>query len=249
MNLDNCKIIRFESVASTNQEALSLNAIEPLDEGTVILAWHQYAGRGQGKSKWESEAGKNLTFSLVLRPLFLPPARQFILNQAIALGIREGLARLINDDRFSIKWPNDIYYNAGKVSGMLIENQITGAFLVLSVAGIGINLNQEVFVSDAPNPLSLKNINGADFDSNIALKVCLRAIFKWYEKLKLQQFEQIRHTYLENLLGFGIPMKFGCASGTFSGVISGVDDYGKLIIERGNRHLQAFDFKEVSFLF
>ncbi len=249
MDLYSRKIIRFESVASTNSEAFRLNDLEPLGEGTVILAWHQYAGRGQAKTVWESQAGKNLTFSLVLRPLFLPPSRQFLLNQAIALGIREGISRLIHDEKFSIKWPNDIYYKGGKVSGMLIENQILGAAFGLSVAGIGVNLNQEVFVSDAPNPLSLKNINGGEYDSDTALEACLRAIFKWYEKLKDRRFEEIRQAYLEHLLGLGKTMGFACASGTFSGVIRGVDEFGKLVIERENGQKQAFDFKKVSFLF
>lgn len=243
------KIIRYESLASTNKEAFRLNALRRLDEGTVILARDQFSGRGQGQTSWESEAGKNLTFSLVLRPVFLRPARQFLLNQAIALGIREGIAGLTKNEKFSIKWPNDIYYQDGKVSGMLIETQIMGADFELVVAGIGVNVNQDNFFSDAPNPLSLKNISGVGFDLDLALKACITAIFKWYAVLKDGRFDEINQAYLKHLLGNGKPMKFACARGVFDGVITGVDTYGKLLIENEKGMSQAFDLKEVRFLF
>jgi len=242
------KIIRLDAVSSSNHEAFRLNALKPLDEFTVIITSHQYSGRGQGQTSWESEAGKNLTFSLILRPVFLPPARQFLLNQIIALGIRESISRLIHDERFTIKWPNDICYGKGKVSGTLIENQILGDCFELSVVGIGINMNQEVFVSDAPNPLSLKNINGGEFDLDLALEACLRAIFKWYEKLKDSRFDEIRQAYIEHLLGYGKKIKFASAEETFTSTIAGIDDFGRLVLEGENGIIQAFDMKEITFL-
>ncbi len=242
------KIIRYKALDSTNREAFRLDEKGSLSEGTVVLAESQLAGRGQGSTYWESAPGLNLTFSLVLRPVFLPPAQQFLLNQTIALGIRDSLSTFLFPERVSIKWPNDIYCRRGKISGTLIENRIMGHRFDLCVAGIGINVNQEVFTSDAPNPISLRNLTGKQFEPEEVLQRCLDAIGQWYEELRSEVIQKIQKTYLEHLMGLNKCMRFRAAQETFAGVITGVDLYGRLQILCENQQLQTFDIKEVQLL-
>ncbi len=248
MDLFNTKIIRLDVTDSTNREAFRLLESGSLAEGTVIVAESQSSGRGQGKTKWESAPGRNLTFSLVLRPLFLPPAQQFLLNQTIALSIRDSLAPFLFPERVSIKWPNDIYCRMGKVSGTLIENRIMGNQFDLCVAGIGINVNQEVFTSDAPNPLSLKNLTGIEYDLEDLLQSSLESIGRWYGWLSSGQSQKIQQTYLEHLLGLNDKLRFRAGEDTFAGTITGVDQYGRLQILHENQQTLIFDIKEVQML-
>lgn len=240
--------IRLEEIDSTNREAFRIMEHTPLAEGTVIVANHQHSGRGQGITTWESVPGMNLTFSLILRPVFLPPADQFLLNQTIAVGLREGLAGIAADSGLKIKWPNDIYYKKRKISGTLIENRIIGNQFEVSVVGIGINVNQEAFSSDAPNPVSLKNITGNTYDLDDTLEIIIGSIMTWYNKLFTGKHGEIQQCYQEQLLGFGQQLKYFAGEETFSGTIRGLDEYGRLIIERESGRLQAFDIKEVRLL-
>lgn len=149
--------IHFTSVDSTNSEMLrQLEAKEMLEEGTVFWTTRQTAGRGQVGNSWESEADKNISFSILFHPAWLSPAGQFALSEAAALGIAETLDEYFPG--FEIKWPNDIYHDDRKIAGMLIENRIVGNRLQDSVIGIGININQMEFLSSAPNPVSLRQL-------------------------------------------------------------------------------------------
>ena len=134
----------------------------------------QTAGRGQKGNSWESEDGKNLTFSLLLKR---PPDKardQFYLSEAAALAVVEALTAEAGDG-FTVKWPNDVYWQDKKVCGMLIENSLDGSDIATSIIGIGINVNQQRFLSDAPNPVSLINITGREQDLMTLLKrVCSR---------------------------------------------------------------------------
>ena len=124
------------------------------EEPKFIYAGYQTAGRGQTGNSWESEEGKNLLCSVLL-----PPRKNlFELNVAVSVAVR----RVVGED-FTIKWPNDIYWQDKKVAGILIENAIIGNEVKYSIAGIGLNVNQTDFVSDAPNPISMKQIYGTDF--------------------------------------------------------------------------------------
>jgi BirA family biotin operon repressor/biotin-[acetyl-CoA-carboxylase] ligase len=242
------KIIRLEVTDSTNKEAFRHLAHEELPEGSVIWASHQIAGQGHGGTSWESEPGKNLLFSLILYPEFLPPDRQFRLNQVISIGTMEGITAFSGLNGFCIKWPNDIYFRNGKVSGMLIENSILGNKFQVSVVGIGINLNQQVFTSKAPNPLSLRNIAGKEFDLQQALNEVIGRIMHWYQQLKSGQFIQIEETYYSNLLGYQTERQFRDEKGVFSGKIKGVDKHGRLLIITSNGKQLAFELKQVRFL-
>ena len=143
---------------STNTYLQQLDADRHLPEGYIAYTDTQRAGRGQRGNSWESQPGKNLTFSLLLRPEHIPANQQFLLSQAVSLAATDVLNRYASG--FSIKWPNDIYWEDKKIAGILIENVLSGSTFARSIVGIGLNINQERFISDAPNPVSLFQITG-----------------------------------------------------------------------------------------
>ncbi|MBQ3364362.1 MAG: biotin--[Muribaculaceae bacterium] len=164
--------IKVSQTASTNTYLSRLAATLP--GGTVIYTPCQTAGRGQKGNSWESEDGKNLTFSHLLKRPPVKARDQFYLSEAAALAVVEALTTEAGGG-FSVKWPNDVYWQDKKVCGMLIENSLNGSDIATCIIGIGINVNQQVFVSDAPNPVSLINITGHEHDLMALLKrVCSR---------------------------------------------------------------------------
>ena len=154
------RIIHVAETVSTNSLIRDLMAMEKLAEGSVAVADFQTAGRGQVGNKWESERGRNLTFSVIVYPEHLPANRQFLISQISALSVKETLDYYV--DEVTVKWPNDIYWCDKKICGMLIENELAGNRMFDSIVGIGINLNQWEFRGDAPNPVSLCQIIGRE---------------------------------------------------------------------------------------
>lgn len=144
-----------------------------------LYAGYQTAGRGQTGNGWESEEGKNLLCSILL-----PPRKNlFEMNVAVSVAVR----RIVGED-FTIKWPNDIYWKDKKVAGTLIENAIVGSEVKYSIAGIGLNVNQTEFQSDAPNPISLKQITGKEYNIDELMK-------KLYEEVQRTLEEDIWAEY------------------------------------------------------
>lgn len=159
------KVNWLKEIDSTNSEAHRRR--HEATDFTVWAAEFQTAGRGQRGNTWESAVGENLTFSILFKPSNFLSTRQFELSQVVALGVVGYLAT--HGIEAKIKWPNDIYVGDKKICGILIENVLSGATLSVCIAGIGINLNQKIFRSDAPNPTSvlielerLHNGNGED---------------------------------------------------------------------------------------
>ena len=163
-------------------------------EGTVVITDYQTAGRGQKGNSWESERGKNLTFSILLHPNHIPPGKQFILSQLISIAIVGVLKKY--DRHFTIKWPNDIYWKEKKIAGMLIEVDLTGSSLSNAIIGIGININQRHFKSDAPNPVSLTQITGKEHNLSELLEKILDSIVDEYNKYTPDNEEEIRQKYM-----------------------------------------------------
>ena len=129
--------------------------------GTVVYTLRQTAGRGQRGNSWESEDGKNITFSMLIRPS-VAPSQQFFISEAAALAVARTLDKYIADGGVSVKWPNDVYWHDKKICGMLIEHSLSGGRINSSILGIGVNINQQQFLSDAPNPVSLWQIIGRE---------------------------------------------------------------------------------------
>ena len=153
-------IIELESVPSTNTWAKE--HAEELHHADIVLTHDQTAGRGQRGNSWEAEPGMNLTFSLCLEPSSILPSEQFLLSEAVALGVADAVAQALGLDtqqeEITVKWPNDIYAGNRKIAGILIEHSIRGNRIAKSIAGIGLNVNQRLFRSDAPNPVSMHQL-------------------------------------------------------------------------------------------
>ncbi len=157
------KIIHIDETDSTNRWLREQGG----EEDVVVWADYQTAGKGQGTNSWESERGKNLTFSVLLHPQDIPANKQFSISMLVSLALCEALGQHIGD--LSIKWPNDIYWRNAKIAGILIEHRISGSLIRDSIIGIGLNVNQRHFLSDAPNPVSLWQICEQDTDREMLL--------------------------------------------------------------------------------
>ncbi|HUS87586.1 MAG TPA: biotin--[acetyl-CoA-carboxylase] ligase [Bacteroidales bacterium] len=239
------KIIRREKVSSTNSVAAALLSTGVVVEGTVIIAAEQSEGKGQKGNRWESEPGKNLTISIILYPTFLRPDKQFYLSKTISLAIIDTLRSFCSD--LSIKWPNDIYVRNDKIAGILIESSLSGDIIESCVAGIGLNVNQTRFISNAPNPVSLKSITGHDHDLQGILKILCSECDKWYNRLRDDELELIEKSYIRYMYKFGEQHLFESSGNVFSGTIRGVDEQGKLLIENAEGKILSFAFREVDF--
>jgi len=240
------KIISEEQLTSTNTYAIKLLTVEKPPEGTIIRAGYQLAGRGQPGTSWESEKDKNLLFSIILYPDMIRPDQQFIVSMALSLGIHDFVSRYVPHS--AIKWPNDIYVKDDKIAGILIESSTMGEKIHYLVAGIGININQEKFVSHAPNPVSLKQITGKEFDLNKCFGELAQDLDNRYSFLKYDKTEEIKKEYHKNLYRFGKLSGFSGPEGAFTGIIKKVDDDGRLIILKGSGEIGHYYFKEVEFV-
>jgi BirA family biotin operon repressor/biotin-[acetyl-CoA-carboxylase] ligase len=240
-------IERILELESTNNYAATQLLTKRLPEGSVFVADSQVGGRGQASNVWESEPNKNLTFSIIIYPEFLEIRRQFELSKAISLGVADFLRDKTNC--VAIKWPNDIYIGKGKVAGILIENSIKIDRISSSIVGIGLNINQQVFAGNAPNPVSLNQITGEVYDLKASLDhLCLK-IDTRYRQLRNREFTQIDDAYTEMLYQSGCWSSYSDENGEFEGKILGVDHIGRLMIETRVGKVNKYDFKEVTFIF
>ena len=165
------RYIHLHETASTNTYLSRMAQMLP--SGTVIYTYKQTAGRGQRGNSWESEPDKNLSFSLLTKDIAVSPAEQFIVSEAASLAVVDFLKQYVDD--VTVKWPNDVYYRDKKICGMLIEHSLQGARIKNTITGICINVNQTTFVSNAPNPVSLAQITGKEYDLDELLhQVCER---------------------------------------------------------------------------
>jgi BirA family transcriptional regulator, biotin operon repressor / biotin---[acetyl-CoA-carboxylase] ligase len=237
-------LMNLSQTESTNKFGSELIRSQKVFEGMVINSNEQTSGRGQRGQSWHSEKGKNLTFSVILKPAFLTIENQFQLSKCVALAIADFIS-IFEVKQVKVKWPNDIYVNGRKIAGILIENQIKNGKISYSIVGIGININQIAFPVESKNPTSLKIITGIDF----ALDNCLELICSCIEKryLELRSGAIIDNEYLSKLHQFGEWQNYESEDKIFSGKIIGIANNGKLRMETVNE-IKEFDLKEISFI-
>ncbi len=240
------KIIVLNEVESTNNYATRLILSDAAEEGTTVLTQFQKNGRGQAGNGWESEAGKNLLASIILNPHFLDAGKQFTISKVVSLSLVEFLEKEIEE--VSIKWPNDIYVGNKKIAGILIENTIKGNSIDSSVVGIGLNLNQEKFISDAPNPVSLKQITGKTYSVELVAADVIKHIFNWYDKLKEGNFYEIDSAYFKRLYGVGEWRRYKKEGIVFEAKITGIGQFGQIQLQNKNGEVDEFAFKEIEFV-
>lgn len=242
-------LVKLSEIDSTNNYLKKqLSNTKPLAEGTVIMADHQFAGRGQQGNSWAAAKGKNLTISILLYPTFIAAKQQFCLNKAISLGINDCLTAIIGDD-CKIKWPNDIFYEDKKLGGVLVENIAAGSHLKASVVGIGINVNQLDFDDALQNSaVSLVKILQHDYPLNNLLKQLCKSIEKRYLQIKEQGIGCLDDDYLCRLYRFGRWHKYQIADKIIDGCIKGVSPQGHLLLQTHDELLRL-DLKQVRFIF
>ena len=229
------------------------------EHGTVVYTDRQTAGRGQRGNSWESEPFKNVTMSILLRPENVAPNQQFWLSEISALAVERVLSKYIGN--VSIKWPNDVYYKDFKICGMLIEHSLLGGKINDTIPGIGINVNQRVFLSDAPNPISLVNVLGHEVPTSEILDGLVDEILTMCDQLP-EKAEEIHREFLSKLYrrdGFHeyqSTIRSASADGLsvleegehFQARIVNVHPDGMLDLMTTEGHIHTFAFKEVAFI-
>jgi BirA family biotin operon repressor/biotin-[acetyl-CoA-carboxylase] ligase len=229
---------------STNTLALQMSQQSPVNEGTVVITDHQTAGKGQRGNVWEAEPHQNLTFSLILKPGFLAVNKQFFLNVAISVALRDYLKEKTTDNIY-IKWPNDILVHEKKVSGILIENQLQGNTITNTIAGIGFNVNQVDFSS--PQATSLAAITGDMFDLDRELSLILGFIESRYLQLRAGQYDGLMNAYLAPLFRRHQKHTFSSKGRSFEGQIEDLDESGRLRIKT-EEGMRSFGIKEIAYV-
>ncbi len=240
-------LVALEQTSSTNaylQRLCSTPAVEPA-EYTTVTARYQTAGKGQRGNSWEAEAGRNLLFSFLLYPRFMEARAQFALSQIVSLAVQQELSTYIAD--VTVKWPNDIYCGQRKICGMLIENELQGRRIDRSVVGIGLNVNQTRFMSDAPNPVSLRQLTGRVYDCGALLAGILHRVAARYEALRggtltIAELSTLYARVLFRREGFH---PYRDAAGLFQARLSRIEPDGRLVLQDTAGKLRSYLFKEV----
>lgn len=236
-------IYRIAETTSTNDDAKR----PEYRHGDIVWAERQTAGRGQRGHSWTSPEGENLTFTLVLEPVFLPVGEQFLLSEAVTLALTDTFAAFGIDAR--IKWTNDIYAGDRKLVGILIEHHLAGGRLARTVAGIGINVNQTEFDPALPNPVSMAMVAGRTFDRGEVLEAFRRHIGIRYAQLELDERETLQRDYRERMYRLGERHTFRYPDGTpTEASIEGVRPTGELLLRHADGTLREYLFKEIEFV-
>lgn len=225
----------------------------------------QTAGRGQAGNSWESEKGKNLLFSTLLRYPEVEAANQWRLSMLVAVAVREAITSILSPlasclSPLTIKWPNDIYYNDQKLVGILIENTLSGRHIAYTIAGVGINVNQTQWLSNAPNPVSMKQITGEEYDVESILNAFLEAVQRW-EKASTEQLheEYIKHLYrrtgwhpyLEREVSVAptnIQLSAQAADGVFLAQWVDITPQGEWVLRLQTGEEKRYHFKQIRFV-
>ena len=240
------KYIHLEQIDSTNAY-LQRQQSEHDIRNWVVSADEQTAGKGMGSNGWESEVGKNLTFSLALDMGFLPAERQFLLSEAVPLGIIEVLDTLLPSEKLSIKWPNDIYFENRKLAGILINSTIKANMMDISIIGIGLNVNQMKFQDWPTHPISLKMVTGKEYDLKPLLEQIAERIL-----IKVQQLQStptsIEKDYLKRLFRYRTWADYEVERKVLRLFMTGIDSFGRLQLLDTENKPYCFDIKEIRFI-
>jgi len=241
-------LVELSEVDSTNAYLFDLyHKQQIVSDLMTVSAKYQSKGRGQRTSQgWESNWGENLLFSFLINPRPIAIRDQFVLSQMVALAVKEELDTF--DDGFRIKWPNDIYWHDKKIAGILIETELEGAVFEVAVVGIGLNLHQRFFNSDAPNPISLKQITDRAINQNEILNhILIRFRTDYDAYVKTYDSEAIMQRYMKDLYRLNEMATYIDDKGAFQGKIVDVDKQGFLLIEDDQSCTRRYAFKEVKY--
>ena len=245
-NIENPRFIHLKETDSTNQFLKTITENEELPSGSIVFADFQIAGRGQRGNTWESEAGKNLLFSILFRPSNVPANMPFVISEMISLSVKYTLDKYLPD--IFVKWPNDIYHKEKKIAGILIENTIQQEKVIQSIVGIGININQTEFRSDAPNPISMAKITGHTFEIPAIMEDFHQKFATQSQRLNDNCFEHIHTEYLNSIYRKEGFHKYRDATDLFEASIHDIEPTGHLILKQKDGTYSQYTFKEVSYV-
>ena len=247
--------LHLDTVDSTNSFLLRKQE-EGAVCGLVVTADEQTAGKGMGTNAWESEPGANLTFSMAVDMAFLKAADQFLLSQAVPLGLLDVLDSIFGLTRHSVpmgmltvKWPNDIYFDGHKLAGILINSTIKADMMDVSVIGIGLNVNQMRFQDWPTHPISMKMILGKDVALEPLLEQLVKAVDRRIQQLHSPEgITKIKEDYLSCLYRYHQWGDFETKDGIVKLYVDGIDEFGRLITLDDMGNSRVFDIKEIKFL-
>ncbi|MBL7110743.1 MAG: biotin--[acetyl-CoA-carboxylase] ligase [Bacteroidales bacterium] len=242
---ENSEHIFFERLDSTNDYLQKIIRDKNLSEGTVVWTNFQTHGKGHDKNTWESDEGKNLLMSILLKPNSFDATNQFQISRVISLALVDLVKKYCKS--VTIKWPNDILVGKRKIAGILIENTILNNKISESIAGIGLNINQVNFPVYIPNPTSLKIEAGCQFDILNLLNDLIHHIENWYTRLLNMETQKLEKAYEDVLFGFNEILEFEETDRTFSAKIVGVGSGGQLKLEMPGGEIRKYGFKEVMY--
>jgi len=242
------KHIYLESSPSTNVFLTEYIAKNNPQRNICAYTFKQTDGRGQIGRNWFSDVGKNITLSYLIHFNKLDIQNQFYLNMAISLAVSSFINAHITDKQINIKWPNDIYVNDKKIGGILIQNQLKGRLISRTIIGIGINVNQDRFPKDIPNPTSFFIEKNREFDKLLLVKDLQTHICKSLSQLEVNP-KSLLSPYLASFYRINEVHTFIRKENDtrFEGCIKGVSAEGKLLVEIGE-DLEAFNFREIGFV-
>lgn len=212
----------------------------------LVTADYQTAGRGQKGTSWEANSGTNLLFGFLFHPEKISATQQFSLSEALALAVAESLS--VYTDGISIKWPNDIYWHDRKICGMLLEHDLCGSHIATTLTGVGLNINQKAFRSDAPNPVSLLQITGKETDRSEILQQILSRFVTHYQSLQDGHYEELHRQYMQKLYRRSGWYTYHDRSGIFRAEIVEISPLGVLTLCKEDGTLQPYAFKEISYI-
>jgi len=241
------KLIKLDAIDSTNDFLKTLSSQEELDNFVVVTAENQTKGKGQMGAQWLTESGKNLTMSVLIRDFLFDNNCMFDLSVIVSLSVIDAL-KAVNIPDLSIKWPNDIMSYNKKIGGILIENTIKSDGRIVSVVGIGLNVNQTNF-ENLPNASSLAVINNSKFNKDLMLNLIIENMKQRIE-LWNKNADNFWQEYFNSLFRKGIPMPFkNLKNKNFMGIIQGVSPVGKIQILLEDDSVSEFDIKEIQMLY
>ena len=239
-------ILFLPSCHSTNTIALEKVRSGEVSNGLIVITNEQTSGRGQRGNTWLSEPRANLTLSVVYLPENLPVNKNFYLNIVSSLAVSDTLNHFLPNKAISVKWPNDIYCDKKKLSGILIETSIKQQYISSIVIGIGINVNEQI--TQIPTASSMLQEAGRSFDLNEIFQILIENIEQYYLLLINESYEELFAQYLENMFLRNKQHAFRDSTGEFTGTITGITENGELIIQKDSGEMKTYHFKEVEYI-
>ena len=225
---------------STNNYARTLIKEGKGQHGIAIFTSDQQAGKGQRGKTWLAEKGKNLALSLIIKPDFLTISQQFQLSATVAVAALDLLTEITNGN-CAIKWPNDLYWQDRKAGGILIESIVSSSGnWEWAIIGIGINVNQEKFPENLPNPVSIKQITGKNYEPKELAVLLSSKLTQRYLQLQEEGFDSIYNFYLNQLYKKGQTVRFKKESAAFTATIESVTPTGDLVINHAIKEFISF---------